>query len=334
MGVSFSNNSHVCELIGQMQIGQVIKVEVLEKKDSTHYLVSHRNIQFTAASEVDLFTKSVWLRLKQKHPIPKLQIIVEDNNSAMTGLLEHAEKSNLILPSIPKQLRDLLTNYQGRVNPHEFYGFIGLYTDMYGFGLFSDKLLVHLLNEGVSFGDIGFLYELNPPLPPFKKGGDNGCPPLTLPQEGNNSCSVKLLSVQDDIDGFVTEPMLKERLSTMMHIVENINILLVNHGLQIALLYINHPLFLTVIPVECVTHNVSKSMNGLVKTKHFGNIVFKYGCQVQKREIQFIFESGLYLESMKVLLNKYVKSDICIGFAVNSHPYMESRLHGDRSIVV
>jgi len=311
MDVSFNNQ--VGELIAQLQLGQVIKVQVLEKTSSTHYLVSYRNIQFTAASEVDLFTKSVWLRLTAKHPIPKLQIIIEDNNSAMNYLLEHVEKSNLVLPSIPNQLYDLLSGYNGDIKPHEFINFIGLYTDMHYTGIFSDSLLIHLLNKGITFGNISVIYDYTLYIKAVK--------------EESLELQIKLFSDTNDVNALTAAPKTIMRLTEMIQVVENINTLLINHGLQLALLYINHPSFISIIPVECTANN---TMSGMLKTKHFGNISFK----VQKKEIQFTFESGLYLKSIKALFNKFINDDIKIGFTVQNYPYMESKMYNDRSIVV
>ena len=124
MDFTFNNNNQVNELMNQLQLGQVIKVRVLEKTSNSQYLIAYKNFQLTAASEVDLFAKSVWLRVTQKLPYPKLQIIIEENSSNISELLEYAEQRNLILPSIPKQLKHLISLNSEGVKITDLYDFI------------------------------------------------------------------------------------------------------------------------------------------------------------------------------------------------------------------
>jgi len=270
MDISFSNNTQVNELIGQLCLGQVIRVQVLEKTGQNHYLISYKNMRMTAVSEVDLLTKTVWLKLTQKTPFPKLQIIIEETDSGMT-------------------------NFKG---------------------LFSDSKLTYLLNKGISIHQLmkfngGFIFLQKQQADNLKK------------------LNIQLLFTKDDIDKINSDNPCVQKLSELIEVVDNINKILSNQSIKLAVLYINIHLLTILLPVECLLNDDLIILTGTIKTKHFSNISFKYEVNKakEKAEIVIIFECDLYLKALKKAITQHIKEEkINIILTVQNQQYIESKL--------
>ena len=102
-------------------MGQIIKVKVLERTGASQYLISYKNIRLNAYSEVDLLSKSVWLKVTQKTPMPKLQLIIEEIDNNLDELFTYINENNPALHAVHKKeitYKDLLTIYKGIIVPY------------------------------------------------------------------------------------------------------------------------------------------------------------------------------------------------------------------------
>jgi len=316
------NSSQANELLSQLRLGQIIKVQVIEKTGNSHYLISYKNLQLTAASEVDLFTKSVWLRVVQKAPYPKLQIIIEEDHSCINELFEYADQNDLLIPSISKQLKDFIASYGNEIQIHNLYDFINWYSDKVTWGIFTDFNLLFLLGKGMSFRDLTIVY-------------DDFCLRAQNPDTEDFLLATKLLSTMKDIETISAEMSVKERLTVKIALIEKVNAYLCEHNIQLSLLYIHHSRLTLVIPVKLPMNSKSKLFTGLVDTKHFGKISFKYESFGDKVGVFLIFESGLFMNSLKAdLTNCINKNNVDLLMSVQSTSNTQGNLHNEWSYVV
>jgi hypothetical protein len=242
---NFKNDSNANELISQLQLGQVIKVQVLEKTSPSQYIIAYRNYKLSAVSEVDLMTKTVWLKLTQKVPFPKLQLIIEENDSRFNKLLKYAEENDLLI-------------------------FNDWYAEKLSWGMFDDVKLFFLLDKGVTIQEIMSAYQET----------------VTTGEEIEEKLTVSLLD--DDTQ------------------IQRINDLLSSNSFKLYQLYIRYLSWTVLMPIEFMENKTSKIMSGLVKTKHYGKVSFKY--IVNKTELSLFFESMLYLNSLKTVVNGFIHS--------------------------
>ena len=308
------NSNQANELINRLQLGQIIKVQVLEKTSNSHYLISYKNLQLTAASEVDLFAKSVWLRVTQKVPYPKLQIIIEEEHGNINELFEYADQNSLSIPSISKQLKDFIACYEGGVPIHDLYYFINWYSEKVACGVFSDFDLLFLLNKGIAFGDLMLAYD------DFY---------LQVPKSDVQDAllDVKLLSTAEDIVGI----SIREKLAPKIALIETINSYLCEHNIKLSLLYIRHSWLTLVTPVKSFINGFT----GLINTKHFGRISFRYEPFIDKTNISLVFESMLYMNSLKPnLMTSIDNNKINLLMSVQSISNAQVNLHNEWSYVV
>ena len=303
--------------MAQLQLGQIIKVQVLENLGNSQYLISYKNLQLTAVSEVDLFAKSVWLKVTQKTPYPKLQIIIEENSSRINELLEYADKNNLIIPRIPKPISDFLTFYKGEINPHDLYDFINWYIEKLSWGVFTGFNYLFLANKGITFRELMSVYDCHY----VYKNKDN---------QITTDMIVKLVATKSDLEGVDIDANLSEKIDKTLPIIENINQLFKDHSFQLSLLYIKHKSFVIIVPVEYLKNEVFEIIAGILKTKHFGKISFKYEKQDSKSEIFVYFESLLFLNSLKNELQNCLQGrKITLTLNIQNIGFFNNSLHKD-----
>ncbi|MCL2064278.1 MAG: hypothetical protein FWG98_07900 [Candidatus Cloacimonetes bacterium] len=311
MNFSFNISSQAEELIARLQLGQIIQVQVLEKSGNSQYLISYRNIQLTAVSEVDLLSKSVWLKVTQKVPFPKFQLIIEENESSLNHLFKYANENNLIIPYIPDSIKTYLSDTSTIVDikGSQLYDFIDLYTEKLSWSVFNETDFMNLLSNGIPVDELLMLYNIFP---------------FSMGQEINKSFSIlslsdilygenmevkgKILSSIKDLDDIESE--YKNKFMPIMTVLEKINLVLnhkerftekkVSENLnKISLLYIKHPLFFLILPIECTIDDSVEMFSSILKTKHFGSVLLKYTSNGKKTEIKMLFENNIYINSLK-----------------------------------
>ena len=322
MSFSLKNTRQSEELFSQLQLGQIIQVQVLEKAGVNQYLISYKNIELTAVSEVDLFSKSVWLKVTQKSPFPKLQLIIEENESNLKGLLEYTVANNLSLPPISNGLKGFLTSSTAPLDTKVLFDFLGRYYDKITWSIFNESVFLFLLKNGVSVGDLSEIIrdmvylsvsndKINntPPSPPHSASYMGGT---------SDDFETRILTKKTDLEGLDKE--VKSKLTPLLIIIERVNEILgtqpskLQQKNQISFLYLRHPLFHVALPIESMIEKTGLiTSTGTIKTKHFGQILLKYNTRdkssisTPKEEINLYFENNIFINSMKNDLEKCVK---------------------------
>ena len=282
MNFKFNNSIEAAELVSRLRLGQTIKIEVLDKIEHNKFKIRFKGLVLSAVSEVDLTSKSCWLKVTQLTPFPKLQIIIEEQSGYMNDLLSYADENDLDLPHIPNSLKINIETYPTRVNAQELYDFISLYSEWSGIS----NVLLNLKNfnfskDGITISDLNrFFSSYN-----IEKN------------ENNNSLkSSKLLFSEEDID---IESAKQKNIYKNLKIITKINNNLKNTNFKLALYMIENPKYCIILPVECEFQKNTQSITGLIKTKHFGKILYK-GELPQKLILSF--ENSIYMNAIKPLI--------------------------------
>ena len=157
--LTFNNNSQKEHLINKLQIGQVIRAVIKEKTAPSKYILLVDDIPLIAASEIDLLSKSVWLKLIQKTPIIKLQLIIEENSEIINSIFSYAISQNLPIISIPSNLSQILNTLSLTDKPADLYRFIKWFSKRFSWGDYHDQALFDMINKGVSIKDIVEIFD-------------------------------------------------------------------------------------------------------------------------------------------------------------------------------
>ena len=269
-----NNKTQTDILLSLLQLNQIIKVDVLERISSTQYLISYKNIRLTAVSEADLRSKAVWLKVTQKTPIPKLQLIIEEKDSKIKGFLDFVTENNLPLPEMPAWILDLPI---GSFKNNELYGFIKLQSQRANWGLFTDNHFASFISAGVSINDLDMVYNT---------GSDNSKRELL-----EQHCFTALLFDETDIE------VLKPRVEALKRVNSIIfSIFDLNSDIALYLYVIQIKNSFIVIPMERFMYKTS----GLLCTKYFGNIIIN----IVLSKANFVFENNIYKNAFAdVLVN-------------------------------
>ena len=280
MNFKFNNSAQAAELVSRLRLGQVIKIEVLEKLEHNKFKIQFRGLVLSAVSEVDLTTKSCWLKVTQLTPFPKMQIIIEDQNGYMSDLLSYADENDLDIPHIPNLLKTSLSTRSIKVNAHELYDFINIYTDWSGISNF----LLYLQNfdfspDGITLADLNQFFSFS-----------------IIKKNENNLISSKLIYSEDDLEN---EPVMQKNNYNVLKILTKINNQLKNTTFKFALYSITQPKFNIILPVECSFIENNVSITGLIKTKHFGKIFYKNDLN---KKIFLSFENSIFMNAIKPMI--------------------------------
>ncbi|MCL1827536.1 MAG: hypothetical protein FWG20_05775 [Candidatus Cloacimonetes bacterium] len=302
MSFSFKNSPHIENFCKQLHIGQVIKVEVLQRTAPSQYKISYQGFLLEAASEIDLLSKSVWLKVIQKKPYPLLQLIVEDADSTVDKLLEFATEKELQVPELTPIVTNMLKNSFTQEKQADLYDFICWLSQNNVYHILCKNMI-----EGIAGRDITtkeFLYLF----------AEDSSHSLEENTDQQTEISAKLLLSEVDIPSLYLAPFLYDILARKLQIIQKINSMMSPALCQLCLLCIECYLKIFILPVE-VTAN--KQVTGVMNTKHFGQILFVY--QPQKKDMAIYFESLLFINNLKKqLLSATHAMDISLRFALQS----------------
>ena len=269
MNFSFISNKQADELISQLQIGQIIKVDVLEKTSNTNYLISYQKILLTAVSEIDLRSKSVWLKVTQKVPFAKMQLIIEENYSNFKKLFEYAIEHKLILPNIPESFQKYLNFSTDETNVEDLFNFLQCYSDKIVWGIINESHFVEMLEYGITYKEILSVFS----------------------DSINIGCGEKKNKVPPNV------------------VLEKINTALKPSKISISLLHIKYqPSLSFYLPMESIQDASFYTMMGTFTTKHFGKIAIVYNIKNNFPEIKLYFENNIYINALKDTLYDAVKN--------------------------
>lgn len=295
MEFSFKQSKQSNEFISQLSLGQVIKVTVKEKIGPNQFLIIFNDLQLTAVSDFDLISKSVWLKVNQLKPFPKLKLIIEDNESYLSSLFEYIDKNNLNYLNIPLSLSSFLELNKEKADPKIIYEFILWYIEKSYWSSFSDAIFLYLINRGITYQDLINVYSNNLFLKNY-------------PNNDNKNTEIKLISSDEDLNNLSLNLQEMNFLPESVHLIEKINKHLTDSSFKLSMLCIISQFFKILIPVEIMKTNVSKKIAGFLNTKHFGKISFRYEEVLDRNEITFYFESFLFLNSLKPDLTNCLKN--------------------------
>ena len=286
MNFKFKNSAQANELISRLRVGQIIKIEVIEKSEHNIYLINFRGLVLSAVSELDLTSKSCWLKVTQLTPFPKMQIIIQEQNDFINDLFNFADENDLEIPMVPNQLKIQLSTISNRVNPRDLYEFLFIYTEWSTISNFMMNIKNCLISEdGITISDVNQFF--------------NFCL-LKKNDENDIKTSSKLLFSQNDnidIDG----------INSILNILTKINKQIEKSETKLALLYTQHQKYTIIFPVECRSYGDNMEINGILKTKHFGKIIIK--SEINKK-IALSFENSIFMNAIKPICNKIVSVPI------------------------
>jgi len=284
MNFKFKNSTQATELMSHLRLGQIIKIQVLEKSGHNLYMISFRGLVLSAVSEMDLTSKSCWLKVTQLVPFPKLQIIIEDKKGFMNDLLSYADENDLEIPNIPELLKTKLISIPVKINIQELYKFIDIYAE---WSVISD-LVLHLDNyiisdDGITISDLNQIFSFNVIVKNKEKVG---------------KVSSKLLFSVDELSN--SEASYENILNVLM-ILSKVNLQLTKSNIRLALFHIKYQNYEVILPVEYSLLRKNELIKGLFKTKNFGNIYFKNDLS---EKIFLSFENSIFMNAIRAIVKK------------------------------
>ena len=302
MSLTFKNQAQADELISHLQIGQIIKVEVLEKINHSQFLISYQNITLIASSSLDLLSKTVWLKVLQKKPYPQLQLIIEENHNSYCNLLAFVQQEQLILPELIPSVVQFLKTLEHQIPPLEIYQFVLWYLEELSYGIIEEETATALQTIPISLKEIIVALDSF-----FQSQNIHLLNPRLSINNKENELKI-LLSTKELLDIFKDHSFI-DSLLQKQEIIQRINQYWLDVKQNFFLGFIKYSWCFVVFPllIEQVTNGMV--FKNVFRTKHFGTIAIHYQNLQDKSEINLLFENLLYLQTVKKYLIKqnYIK---------------------------
>jgi len=313
-------NTQIEQITNQLHLGQIIKVDVLKKNASSNYIISYKGIELTAMSDIDLFSKLIWLRVTQKAPYLVFQLIVEDQQSRLNELFEYTNDNNLPVPEIPLSIKNLINNHFSEISVLDLYSFLNWFTKRCDQEVLSEQLIVSLFDKGFSINDfLSIFVDINIKF--------NALMAQTITESNFDFAIIKSL---DDIKKPLTS-YLANTLQFKISIIERMNCLFEKEKFKLALLYIRIDQSVHILPVELTQSTIT----GSFITKHYGEIVYKYINHIKKREIAIYFDNLLFLNNLKnYILKATVNKPVSITLGLKKPLYQQNIYNNKKDIKI
>lgn len=294
------NNTKLQMLLNKLNVGQLVKANVIKKINESHYLLDIQGVQLQAVSQIDLLSKKVWAKVTQLHPMFMIQVIVAEDKSDLYQYYQYLSDNNLNFFTLPDNYKEFFTqNYS--FQSKDLYAFAQWYNNKANWSLIIDKNFTQLLNSLKNnngkniFSLLNHFYSLNII---FKNKAENlntliiSKPEhfLKLSNDKKLTYSIKTFIQNDDF----------QNLIKFINAINHINLF------KLGFLFIQKSNHTILLPVEIINKNNINILTTILQTKHFNNVIVKiedYN-SMDTNKIYLYFENNTVLNYFKDSLRK------------------------------